>query len=48
MVSDCGSECEKSRTTYSLEGEKERDSVGLRTRMGREQDNVLPGGREGA
>ena len=48
MVSDCALGCEESRTTYCLEVERERDGVRLRTRMRREQDNVLPGGGEGA
>ena len=48
MVSDSGPGCKESRTTYSLEVERERDGVRLRTRMRREQDNVLSGGGEGA
>ena len=48
MVSDCGRGCEESRTTYDLEVKRERDGVRLWTRMRREQDNVLPGGGEGA
>jgi hypothetical protein len=48
IVSDCGRECEKSRTTYSLEVEREHDCVRLRMWMQREQGNVLPGGGEGA
>ena len=48
MVSDCGPGCEESRTTYWLEVERERDGVRLRTRMRREQDNVLPAGGEEA
>ena len=48
MVSDCGAGCEESRTTYSLEVERERDSVRLRMQMQREQDDVLPGGGEEA
>ena len=43
MVSDCGCGCEESRTTYSLEVERERDGVRLWTRMRRQQDNVHPG-----
>ena len=46
MVSDRGRRCEESRTMYKLEV-KEHDGVRLRTRMRREQDNVLPGGGEG-
>ena len=48
MVSDCAPGCEESRTTYFLEVERERDGVRLCTRMRREQDDVLPGGGEGA
>jgi hypothetical protein len=48
MVSDCGRGCEESRTTYQLEVERERDGVRLRTRMWREQDNILSGGGYGA
>ena len=48
MVSDCRPGCEKSRTTYSLEVERERDGVRLSTRMRREQDDVPTGGGEGA
>ena len=48
MVSDCGPGCEESRTTYLLEVERERNDVRLWTEMRREQDNVLPGGGEGA
>ena len=48
MVSDCGPGCKESRTTYSLEVERERDGVRLWTRMQREQDDVLSGGGEGA
>ena len=48
MVRDCGCGCEESRTTYSLEVDRERDSVRLWTRMRREQDNVLSGSGEGA
>ena len=47
MVSDRGHRCKESRTMYELEV-KERDGVRLRTRMRREQDNVLPRGGEGA
>ena len=46
MVSDCGPGREESRTTYCLEVERERDGLRLRTRMRREQDNVLSGGGE--
>ena len=31
MVSDCGPRCEESRTTYSLEVEREQDGVRLWT-----------------
>ena len=48
MVSDCGHGREESRTTYFLEVERERDGLKLRTRMRREQDNVLPGGGKSA
>ena len=48
IVSDREPGCEESRMTYSLEVERERDGVRLRTRMRREQDNVLSGGGEGA
>ena len=48
MVSDCAPGCEESRTTYFLKVERERDGVRLWTRMRREQDDVLPGGGEGA
>ena len=48
MVSDCGPRCEESRTTYQLEVEREHDGVRLWMRMRREQDDVLPGGGEGA
>ena len=48
MVSDCGRGCEESRTTYSLEVERERDGVRLWTRIRREQDNVPTGGGMGA
>ena len=48
MVSDCGHGCEECRTTYWLEVERERDGVKLWTRMQREQDDVHPGGGEGA
>jgi hypothetical protein len=48
MVSDRERGCEKSGTTYFLEVERERNSVRLWTRVRREQDNVLPGGGEGA
>ena len=48
MESDCERRCEDSRTTYELEMERERDCVTLWMRMRKEQDNVLPGGGEGA
>ena len=48
IVSDCGPGREESRTTYWLEVERERDRVRLWTRMRRQQDNVPPGGGEGA
>ena len=48
MVSDSGPGREESRTTYFLEVERERDGVRFWTRMRREQDNVPPGGGEGA
>ena len=48
MVSDCERGCEESRMTYCLDLERERDRVRLWTRMRREQDDVLPGGGEGA
>ena len=48
MVSDCGQGCEQSRTTYSLEVERERDGVRLWIRMRREQDDVLTGGGQRA
>jgi hypothetical protein len=48
MVSDCGHGCEESRTTYQLEVETERDGVRLRMWMQGEQNDVLPGGGEGA
>ena len=48
MVSDCEQGCEESRTTYSLEVERKRDGVRLWTRMGKEQDDVLAAGGEGA
>jgi hypothetical protein len=47
MVSDCGPRCEESRTTYSLEVERERDGVRLWTRMRREKDDIPTGGGEG-
>ena len=40
-MSDCRHECQRSRITYSLKVERERDGVRLWTRMQREQDNVL-------
>ena len=48
MVSDCGRGCKESRATYELGVERDRDGVRLWARMRREQDNVLPGGGEGA
>jgi hypothetical protein len=48
MVSDCGCTCKGSRATYLLEVERERDGVRLWLHMQREQDNILPGGGEGA
>ena len=48
MASDCERGCEERRTTYFLEVESERDGVRLRMRMRREQNDVLPGGGEGA
>ena len=47
MVSDCGPECKESRTTYSLEAQRERDGVRLWTQMRREKDNVPARGGEG-
>ena len=48
MVLDCGLGCEESRKMYFLEVERVCDGVRLWTQMQREQDNVLPGGGEGA
>ena len=48
MVSDRGPGCEKTRTTYELEVERERDGVRLWTRMRTEQDDILTTGGEGA